>query len=111
MIYFCFAIRHFSTSSFGQKLVIECFQPFGPPCHQLMYTYYQFAPPMQMSVQGYGKPYKRCGATYGSVEINPILPETRPWIIPAQVSMAPIPFGNLQFVKAVLIIESAVKSR
>ena len=30
---------------FGPRSVIECFQPFGPPCHQLMYTYYQFVPP------------------------------------------------------------------
>ena len=30
---------------FGHRSVIECFQPFGPPRHQLMYTYYQFVPP------------------------------------------------------------------
>ena len=116
---------------FGHRSVIGCFQPFGPPYHQLMYTYYQFVPPrckwlyndtaphtanntgnIRSNIRTirttYGKPYKRCGATYVSVEINAILPETRARIIPDQVSLPQLTIS--QFVQGVLIIESADKS-
>ena len=122
-IYFGFAIRYFSISScqihkdiwkiFGHRSVIGCFQPFGPPRHQLMYTYYQFVPPRCKWLYNDTAPHtanhtdhirstiQTVRATYGSVEINAILPETRSWIIPDQVSLPQITI--LQFVQGVVL--------